>query len=801
MDKFSRVSLFALLAAAVVHRPALAQEAAPAAHVAPPEQATTVSDIIVTARRVNESLQKVPASITVVDTAQIRELNLRDISSLERVSPAFTFVASSRGAGSPTPMIRGQRTTLSGLPNDPAVVIYFGEVGQSFSGGSNSALFDLASVQVIKGPVGTLFGRNATGGAILLTPNAPTDEFEGYGQITGGNRQLRDLEGVINAPLGDGLSLRIAAKSTRRDGYMHNVFNGRDGMGIHSDAERFSLRWNPNAKFETTTIMSYADDTRTGASRLAVLVPVRVTAAALPLLAAAQARIANLGRYQYESNDKEFSRSKGFGLQNITQYNIDSSLDDLDVKNIIGYRDTQQDALYDVDGTASNILSSRTRSTPKMFSEEFQVHGRAGSLQFLGGLYYYHLKGEDTTLLPTFVDLFSVAPTTFPVYSYTDVDFKTDSYALFGHVDYQLTDQLSLSAGARYTKDDRSIVFHNRASTTPSLGLAGPFRCSVTGVIIPSNDRSACSTPASTSFKKFTFDGTLNWQLDPNVLLYGAFRRGYRPGSFSTSPTSVALIPAFIFQPETNDEFELGLKSRFTIANMPVRFNAAAYYDKLSNTQRQLNATAPGPNNTTIFVARVVNAASEHVYGGEAELTINPTDALTISAGGSIIKPKYDEFVDFYTVNGVPTPVDVSDSDLSFVPHYMGAVTVSYKLPVPTSIGGFTFGLNYAWRSGFQTTEITTSNCGPNGQYTGCLGGLGKLKGYSIANVRLDWHNVFRKGFDLAAYVNNVADKYYVPYLNNTIASTGYGPINVGEPRMFGVELRVPIGADSYSRE
>src|SRR5690606_38010311 len=192
----------------------------------PATASTGVEEVVVTARRRTELVQDVPVAVSAYSGQQLEEAGVERVSDLARIAPGLGAQASPFGNGALTLSLRGQRQGLANIAYDPAVPVYFNEVIQARSQGLNAAMFDLESVQVLKGPQGTLFGRNSTGGALLITSRAPTDQFEGYFLGGVGDYNLRRGEGAVNLPLGAGFNARVAAAVTKRDGYMANPSTG-----------------------------------------------------------------------------------------------------------------------------------------------------------------------------------------------------------------------------------------------------------------------------------------------------------------------------------------------------------------------------------------------------------------------------------------------------------------------------------------------------------------------------------------------------------------------------------------------
>lgn len=769
------------------------------------QRSVELGEVVVTARRAEENLQDVPVSITAVSGEQLRSQNIVQVEDLQKVAPGLIVNNTLRGAAYPAYAIRGQRSAYTATPlNEPAIGLYFAEFSLGAGLGTNSSLYDLASVQVLKGPQGTLFGRNTTGGAVLFTPNRPSDDFEGYVQGTLGDYALRDVEGMVNIPLGEMAALRVAGKLTRRDGFMRNVTTGQETDDRDAEGGRVSLRLNPTESIESTFVASFVRDDSTHGYKLFRVSPrgftLTLTGNAGPVLGPqlgglsaglVQAELAQtqaLGRYEYRSPRRLGASARSWMVINTTTVD----LGELTFKNIIGYNKAKAASSLDWDGSTVEIFSTDASLTRnEIFSEEFQILGKFGAVDFVAGLFYYHTDDSERAITNILGLLAPVVPPVFPNYSVTQFDSGAESLAGFVHLNWDMAsvlEGLSLSGGLRYTRDERTVTWYNvRGSGTPAR-----YFCTSSGAPLPNDGRSPlCAVSDKVTFEEPTWDVSLNYRASPDLLLYAAHRHGYKSGSFNSAPQAF-VEPSY--DPETIDDVELGLKSDFNLGGVAARFNAAGYYAWYKDIQRQVGRVLPNGaiNQVTL------NAASADLYGGEAELTLRFSPSLTLNAGYSYTKPKYNKWTDVYPANNiVGSPiitVDISDSSFAFIPRHQFTLALEWRLPVSPDLGEVSAVVNFAGRSSYTTQEITTANCGPDGAYATCLFRGGKLPGYAIANLRVDWRKVGGGRADLAFFVNNLTDRFYRSDSVNAL-SLGYQAVGVGAPRMVGVELRVPFGA------
>lgn len=767
------------------------------------------SQIIVTARRHDERAQDVPIAVTVATPEVLRNQNITQVSDLQRIAPSLTVTNSLRGAGYPAYAIRGQRSVYTPNPlTDPPIGLYFADVPLGMGIASNNSLFDLASVQVLRGPQGTLFGRNTTGGAVLFTPAPPTSDIEGYVQFSGGNYGYFDGEAVFNVPLGESAAIRVGGKMTRRDGYTHNALTGEDTDNRDGDGARISLWLAPADNFETTFIASYARDTSTHAYRLDEVSREgyisSLTGSAGPVFGALLgnagadmaiaelALIQDLGRYSYRSPRDAYTYGRNQAIQNTSTL----ELGDITLRNIIAYREATARIRQDWDGSAVEIFAYDGGSTKsEIFTEEFQVLAELGNVNLVGGAFYYHSSDHDISQTNVYAQFNPLVPPVFPVRSYTDYDSASESVALFVHSEIDLASVapgLSLAGGVRYTWDSRSVTWYNLTGR----GEPPAFACQTSGVPVPDTTRQeVCGASEDVSFGKATWDANLSYKVTPDVMLYVAHRRGFRSGGFNAQRQPG--IGASSFGPEVVDDLEVGLKSEFEAAGIQGQFNVAGYSAWYEDIQRAVGRVLPNGEISN----RTENAASATIKGIEVELLLQFSDRLTFNAGYSYIDAGYDEWIDQYPAGNVPGneifDVDISDSRFAFVPDHQFNASLAYELPISPSSGNLTIIGSVSGISDFQTQEINTSNCGPDGFYGPCLLQFGELPGYTTGNIRVDWRDFMGLGFDAALFVTNVTDKYY---FSDAIGALhlGYQSVGIGAPRMFGGEIRIPFGAEAY---
>lgn len=784
------------------------------------EETAQVDEIIVTARRTSERLQDVPVAVSAFNGEQLQRQNILQPQDLQRVAPSLTVTPTARGTSTPQYGIRAQRASTPTMLIDPAVGVYFAEVGQSRAGGGNATMYDLESVQVLRGPQGALFGRNNTGGAVLISPMAPKGFQEGY--VTGrlGDYGLRDLEGAVNLPISDTLALRVAGRTIERDGYFRSVTTGQKSYDINNQSLRASLRWTPTDAFSSTTIATWLDSDEAGS----MLKPTKINPAAITnatlrgLIQADYDRQAGLGFYENAQgsgadNFRNRAHNRVSGLQNTSTLDISDSLT---VKNIIGVRDIKVDYCLDALGTFSHIQRYCGLQDTFQFSNELQLQGDFDKLQLVAGLFYFSETGDEINRNPGVVATSTVTP---PLSNWVDSEATNTSYAAFLHGDYKVSDRLSLSAGVRWTHDVREVIWHSRQEAAATATLPRRIICRMDGVVtapspisgnleaeahILTADRDLCSFKAEADFSEPTWTLSANFELTPRNMVYLAHRRGYKSGGFSAqpgnaaagslnSPTTVAQRQPYL--PEIIDDIEFGSKNEFRINGLLSRLNVAAYHGRYTDIQRNSQLLV---NNAV--TALTLNAAEATIWGIEADWMIQVHPTVEISGGYSLTKAAYDEFFNSYNTgtaaNPVLTQVDISDARFGFTPEHQLNASVTWSPEFPASIGSPSVSLNYYYQSDFSTSDTGSSNCGPDGRFAACLAYGADVASYSLWNLNASLRDVGgRQGLDLGLFVTNLLDKEYLAFGTPQLGQP-YGLFSqgVGAPRMFGLSLRYNWG-------
>jgi iron complex outermembrane receptor protein len=808
--------------------PALAQEGAGDAGS---------GDIIVTARRTEERLQDVPISITVYNQQQLTNRNIATATDLATATPSLS-VNQRFGAEKASFAIRGfnQEGTTA-----PTVGVYFADVvgirSQSGTTGGNSvgagAFMDLQNVQVLKGPQGTLFGRNTTGGAILLVPQKPTDKLEGYVEGTLGNYDAKRVQGALNIPLADTFKVRVAIDRNKRDGYMKNM----SGVGADSfqDLDYFAARLSIVADLtpdlENYTIAHYSDSHSTGlGSRIVACDPNAVGFTAITALAAcdqiARARARGDGPLTSDvSNPDPYLRIKQWQVINTTTWKAG---DNLTVKNIMSYgeyRERTKFNLYSDNFFVSNPppnLSSfgfppLTPGTPfqyvvlnptanqnnaaqNSFTEELQLQGQAagGKLDYVIGGYLEFARpmGWNAGHTSVFLDCASPELTQcrnnpFFIGSITDSrnKYAFDNHGVFAQATFNISDKFAITAGGRYTFD--KIVA--QAETTDinflplnfgvsnrtcqdTIRFTGPGGVGKKVVTEPSG----CHVDFRQSTSKPTWLIDLEYKPSSDLMVFAKYARGYRQGGLN-----VGAIGAESWGPENVDDYELGLKTSFRGA-VSGFFNITGFYNNFKDQQVNASLIAkPGQSGRQT----IVNAGRSEIYGVEIDASATVFDSLRFDLGYTYLRTKVKE-LDLPTLPATSPFASILATtavgqELIFSPHNKVTLTATYTLPLDESIGKVSLGAT------FTHTDKYFYDASGNTSIPAFLRIMPKS---DLLNLNVNWDNVAGTPVSAAFFMTNVTNQIYAVASGGGWSSAGFGDLYYGQPRMWGFRLKYKFG-------
>jgi iron complex outermembrane receptor protein len=675
------------------------------------EQPGALEEVVVTASKRAQSLQDVPIAVTTYAGESLEALAINDIEGLAVQTPSFAF---SKAGGEAQIYIRGVGTNIFGIGADPSVAVTLDGV---YLGRTNMGLtqfLDIDRVEILRGPQGTLYGRNATGGAINLISRMPGDELEGYVQAGYGEFDRIELQGAVGGPLSDAWGLRIAARHMQDDGYTDDLdprgTNELDDNDIQS--YRGILTFAPNDAFSATLIGEYTEFENGNTS----IVPrddlgLAETLGAVPT-----------GSIHKERNDLPTFfdwDSSGVTLTLVWQMS-----DAIELTSITGYRDYNSDFLFNTDGTEIDVTRSNFKYDSEQVSQELRLASTgSGPLRFIAGAFYFT---EDKS-----GGLGLVRASLNPQRSFIlPSENETDAWALFGEVTWDVTDRLALTAGVRYS-DEKKDDFADFGIVFDVLGLESPLPVTPVGSPRRTSDSWDAWTP------KFGVD----YRLADDTLLYASATRGFKSGGYnSLQPSNPPYDPEYIWA------YEIGTKSQF--ADDRVRFNAALFYYDYTNLQ-----VSTFLNNLTF----ITNAAEASILGAEVEVFARPVDRLDLGLAISWLDTEYDKFLTAYgSFPCTPVPpattcarplreFDASGKQLVNAPEWKLNATAQYEIPLGT-LGSIVLFGQVSYQDDLYFTQINEPEVGQ--------------EAITLLDARIAWLSA-DANWELAAFGKNLSDEDY----------------------------------------
>ncbi|GAA0612755.1 TonB-dependent receptor [Brevundimonas kwangchunensis] len=640
MNRLVKTALLAGAAWTALSGVALAQNAQPASQE---QEATSLGEVVVTARRRAEALQDVPVAVTAVTAQQLENRGSADITELARSTPSLTL-NSARGSNSTLiSFIRGvgQQDPLWGF--DPGVGLYIDDVYVARPQAAVLDIFDVERIEVLRGPQGTLYGRNTIGGAIKYVTRRIGDEPSMQVQGAYGSYDQIDVLANVSAPVSDTLGVSVGIARYLRNGYGTNLTTGNDHYNKDVTAARASVEWTPSDSLFFRVAADWVQDdsnARHGHREFA------------PILDSAYDTRAGAG-------DDNHVETRGISLTG--EWAVS---DTLTLKSITAYRDGTTRGNIDFDNLAGPILDIPAMYDDDQFSQEFQALFEGDNWSGVAGVFYM-----DATASGAFDTVVGLANLT----TLTAGSVDTKSWSVFGDFTYDFTDQLSVSVGGRYTSDEKTgTVFRQQY-----LGIRSPTFGNAAATLLGSPRTNYTRTR---EFEEFTPRASVSYKITPDLTTYASWGRGFKSGGFDMRGDAV-LYPNTVdgYDPETVETIELGLKGtlfdRFSFATAVFD---SSYEDQQITTQYPAGAT----------VASVVdNVGSSSIRGWEFEGSLRATDNLVINGMLSYIDAEFDEFLAYIPTGPLnstcPTAVgcfvDVSSArNFQNTPEWTGAISATW---------------------------------------------------------------------------------------------------------------------------
>ena len=787
----------------VLALPALAASGLALADAGPVAPATAngadsgeLATITVTAQHRSEASQDVPIAMQVVTSKDMANLQATDLAQMDGYIPGLSV--SDEQPTQPGYTLRGISISDFGIGTDSPIGIYEDGVYAGKTGGALLLFNDVQRVEVLKGPQGTLFGRNSAAGAISVASNAPTDEWAAGGTVRFGNYGTQYLDAMVNAPLGDSLVGRVSFVDNRSDGWLHDAATGaaydRDGdWGM-----RAQLLW--KAPADTSVRLIWEHEELDQPARPAIgIVPLPPAPGLPPFPADPSTWVSPFGAPVMNDvvDGRETRNFNGLTLR------IEHSFPFGDFTSISAWRHFDTFNREDQDGTDRLYLyfDDANIENNTSYSQEFTLHGKTALADWVAGASYYYEDGSQTSQLNLYTDSIDtllnntqglpggiygpISSVTQPLagISLLGDPWQESMYnhlyaraaALYGDVIWHLAPQWNLTTGLRFTDDDKDFSWYNpmRVATALDASLAQLTQAGFPLPPFPYDQNIVFTAPVSTaapyrlhnSWSDVSPRVVLDYKPSDAALLYLSYGRGYEAGGYN------ALQPGAIYDPEHVSNYELGVKSE--LLDHRLLLNASVYYYLYTHLQNLTLVTNGG-----VIPQYEVTTSDQHATGVDFEAHWQATDALSLRLIAAWIDQTYASYV-------APDGTDLAGQAVG--------------TPFWSLAGGF----NYHWRNvlsgdlnlSVQGAYSGAGRCNADSQAQGsCL----SIPAFEIgtattrADARIAWTSGGRAPVTVALYGNNLFDKQYATGINNITATTIGTPFtNITAPRFYGVELGI----------
>jgi iron complex outermembrane receptor protein len=725
---FACAGIGALLSAA---GPAAAQTA-PSTPAKVAETSVAVAEVVVTAERRETAVQSTPIAITALTSESLERANVQTVERLVQLTPSMHFNDVIGEAFLSIRSVGGEPNTSAG--GDPSVSFNVDGVYIARPTSVSSILFDVERIEVLRGPQGTLYGRNATGGAINVITKAPNfTEFGGTADVLFGNYNDRRARAAINIPLvTDRVALRLSAVSDRRDGYLKNL-SFPNGSGDLNDLDVNAYRAQLGFRFtDDVELTLRADTTHRGGNgpMLKAQGPFGNPALTAPPPRGYGAPPNPDDPFAiYQDQPSKFD-VKETGVSGELRWHGPGKAG---LTVIAAHRKADYRFSRDQDSSGARFAISVADQSAQQDTVEARLASESsGPLTWLGGAYYFREKGFSTVVLSVLAPSGAVLLTARP-----RLDIVSVSKAVFGQATYALNDRLNLTGGLRYTWDQKDAVQYVRTG--------------------PQN----IVTPSSSSWSAPTGKVTVDYKLNPNAFLYGTISRGYKAGGYSLDG------PAF--NPEKIWAYEAGVKTRLFDRRLQLNFSAFYY------TQKDLQVSQTGIGNSGAPVLITDNAGAATTRGAEVEFQATPVRDLHISGSLTYLHARYDQYTSVDQVNTAAGSQNLAGRPAVFAPEWTVSFDGSYRFNLG-GLGSLEPGVSYYWAD----KQILRVFATPPGDLQ---------PAYDTLDLRL----LYRPpagSWSVEAFAANVGN---TTYKLNVSAGSLTGTINAGyaPPRTYGVKVAV----------
>ena len=723
-----------------------------------------VGEVVVTARRSNEKAQEVPIALSVLSGASLAQTGAYTLADVQAQTPSFTAYQSN--ARNSSVGIRGIGVSSAADGLDTSVGVYVDSVYLGRPGMALADLIDVDRVEVLRGPQGTLFGRNSSAGVINIATKAPRFDFGGTAEASFGDYGYNQEKVSVTGPIvADTLAFRFTAFNTHRDGYIDNPTTGIAGNSVGRHGARLQFLYAPIPKLSVRLIAEYSNENDTCCVSVITQVPPATIAATTgrTLTAFGQLGYApgvNLG--QSLNNSPQNMRTD----QHSASAQIDYDLGWADLTSISAYRYWHFDPVQDSDNTPLDIIQVNVAQTrDQQYSQEFRLSSKPGRFTWQGGVYLFEQRLNDHYILNQFgrdasgfytdylrtASPAAAAVNIAPGSQYIDDTFaKTLSAAAFGQANFKVTDQLTLTAGVRFTHDDKHGISASSTYLTPYAATSIPFNYDVT---VKNNNVS--------------WLGSAAYKLTPDTLLYVTYSTGYKSAGLNLN-SAVAAGTSLVLSPEKVRDWEGGIKQ--SLFGQRLTLNLDGYITHLSGLQANIYPT----NGAKSYLTNVGDVLAR---GVEAEAILYVTHGLSLDLNGSYNDAHYTSYPNGPCPVGVSGVCNLTGRPVYEAPKWIENATVQYRFDLTPKVQPYVQA-QYSHRS----SAFGTVDDGP----------LTVIPAYSLVNFRVG-AAVDDGRYDVSLWLSNAFNQtYYTSMSTSSIPGAGTFAISgqPGLPRMFGASLR-----------
>ena len=717
---FQGISAAALSLAILTSAPANAQDADQGA-------AETNGDIVVTAQRREQRLLDVPVAVSAVTGDTLQAAGVRQATDITKLIPGLNV----QNAGPISVFsVRGISLQDYGDSNESPIAFYVDDVYIAALAGTTGQMFDTDRVEVLRGPQGTLFGRNATGGLIQIVSKKPTREFAADASVQYGSYDQVIVEAGVGGPIADGIRFRSSGIFNRDDGWQRNVTTGTRLAKTNSWALRQLVDIDVTENF-TASLNVHGGRTNNiapGYGFRGTLNPLDLSQScsqeaiiALQCVNGESFRDPDPDpRHAYSDRSAPKSRVRNFG----TSATLRWAVGDVDVTSITAYERTEKSYQEDADASPQELFSVDYNADRKQFSQELRANGKSGRLNWVAGLYYFKERLDDGLVsVPTLVPFFG----TYGLQN--QFRQRSEAGAAFAQFDYELVDGVTATGGIRYSKETKELVI--------SDDFAAPTYVNDERVTVD----------------RITWKAGLNWKFDPQWMSYASVSTGFKSPAFNTTLSLDGGSKSS--KPETNTNYEIGLKGQ--TSDRKYQVSTAVFYTKYRDFQ-----LVDIPDDAVVPASTLLNAQGARILGAEVEVNARPVDSLMLNASATYLDTKIQS-------PGLSLGNDlINGNRLTRTPRWALKWLANYEID-GNSAGRFGIRID----GSYQTAADSQLNNAP----------AARIPSYALVNGGVSWSPEGSK-YKVEAFVDNIFDKAYTTYQYILVDANA---LQWGRPRTWGV--------------